>query len=180
MRRIVLRAAVLAIVSAAASGGVAAQATATGGVGVGYTDLSFVLGLGGTGDAGFSLGARFERVFKALPDLGDGHLGIMGSIDWWKYDIGVGTIYDITYIPISGTANYHFNVKSNPKIDPFVGAGLGYWIVNTNFGGSYNSGIYFITRAGIRYFFSPKVAFYGDVGFGASNLNVGLSFALKK
>jgi amidase len=65
-----LRAAVLAIMSATTTGGLAAQA-ATGGIGVGYTDIGAVLGLGGIGGAGFALGGRFERVFKSLPDLGD-------------------------------------------------------------------------------------------------------------
>jgi hypothetical protein len=39
--------------------------------------------------------------------------------------------------------------------------------------------IYFIVRAGGRYFLSDKTAIYGDVGAGASALNIGLTFKIK-
>ena len=39
----------------------------------------------------------------------------------------------------------------------------------------YSSGIYAIGRAGARYFFSPSMAAYGDVGAGGATLNVGLT-----
>ena len=71
-----------------------------------------------------------------------------------------------------------FAVKSNPKIDPFVGLGLGNSSVSTDFAGDYSSGVYFIGRAGIRYFYKPRLALYADVGAGASTLNVGLTFGL--
>lgn len=178
MRRNVLRAALATIVTVAATGAASAQATTTGGVGVGYTDLGGVIGIGGLGGADFSIGGRFERVFKQLPDLGDGYLGFGVSVDWYTYnDRFVGVDYDFTYVPIGAYINYHFNIKSNKKVDPFLGAGLGYEQVNTKYA-DYDSGIYFITRAGLRYFFSPKTAFYVDAGVGASALNVGLTFAL--
>lgn len=179
MKRKVLRAALATLVTVAATGSVAAQGSTVRGIGVGHTDLGFVVGLGGIGDAGFSLGGRFERVFKQLPDLGDGYLGFEASLDWWKYDIGFGTKYDITYIAPGAVVNYHFNIKDNKKIDPFIGAGLAYWSVSTDFGGSYDSGIYFATRAGIRYFFSEKVAGYADAGMGTGgSINVGLMFGM--
>ncbi|MCG6956421.1 MAG: hypothetical protein LJF04_10585 [Gemmatimonadetes bacterium] len=149
------------------------------GFGVGYTDIGPVIGLGGIGAASVSIGGRFETGIKALPEMGDGVLGIEASIDWWHYG---NTLGDWSWFPISATANYHFRVEGG-KIDPFLGLGLGFWIVSTpNCGaygcGSYNSGVYFVGRAGVRYFFAPKAALYADLGAGASTLNVGVVFKM--
>jgi hypothetical protein len=161
--------------------------SAQGRVGVGYTDVGGVIGLGGIGDAGIALGGRFEKVIRPLPDMGDGLLGIQVSADWWSWDynyLGPNSA-SVSYIPIGVTANYHFKVE-NQKIDPFVGAGLGYQIVNAScvingvdYCGSYSSEIYFIAKAGIRYFTSESLAFYADVGAGAATLNLGLMFRMK-
>ena len=70
----------------------------------------------------------------------------------------------------------------NKKFDPFIGLGLGYYIVTEPSGypgSSYNSGIYFIGTLGMRYFLSENMAFYADAGAGAGALHVGLSFKLK-
>ena len=100
------------------------------------------------------------------------------SADWYNYSESfVGTDYSFTYIPVAATANYHIKLESQ-KVDPFVGLGLGYLIVNTPYGGSYSSGIYAVGRLGMRYFMSPKMAFYGDVGAGAAAINVGVTFKL--
>jgi hypothetical protein len=146
------------------------------GFNVGSTDIGGVVGLGGLGAASFAIGARFERGVKALPEMANGILGFAVSADWYNYNERfVGTDYDFTYIPIAATANYHFSVQ-NRKLDPFVGAGLGYLIVNTPYTGSYSSGIYFVGRLGLKYFLSQKMALYTDVGTGAAAVNVGLTF----
>src|SRR5690606_29958857 len=125
----------------------------------GYMDVGPTLGLGGIGAAGIAFGGRFERAIKRLPDLGNGIIGIQASIDMWNYnDRFVGTDYDFRYLNIGVTANYHFEVKGNPKLDPFLGLGLGNSSVSTDWGGDYSSGVYFIGRAGSRYFMKPRVA----------------------
>ena len=160
---------------------------AQGGVALGYTDLGAVIGLGGIGGASIAFGARFERIFKALPDLGDGLLGIQVGVDWWNWSEDFGpSSSSVSWIPIGVTANYHFKMD-NKKIDPFLGAGLGYQIVNATCvyngvdycGGAYSSEIYFITKGGIRYFTSDKMALYADVGVGAATLNIGAVWKLK-
>ena len=40
--------------------------------------------------------------------------------------------YSWKYIPIGVTANYHFKV-SEPKFDPFLGAGLGYQVITCDY-----------------------------------------------
>lgn len=145
----------------------------------GYTDVGPTIGLGGIGEAGMAIGGRFERAVKQLPDLGNGVLGIQASVDFWNYNNRyVGVDYDFRYINIGVTANYHFNVAGNPKIDPFLGLGLGNSSVSTDWAGDYSSGIYFIGRAGIRYFYKPRLALYADAGAGASTLNLGVTFGL--
>jgi hypothetical protein len=159
---------------------------ASGGEGsfkVGYTDIGPVIGLGGIGDAGISIGGRFERGIKALPSLNNGILGIEVGVDWYSYDFGGLSNYSLTYIPIGATANYHFQVKSNPKVDPFVGLGLGYYIVSFDCPGtacnnSYSNTVYFIGRVGMRYFLSSKLALYGDAGSGQGALHLGATFKI--
>jgi hypothetical protein len=161
--------------------------------GVGYTDIGPVVGLGGLGGASASFGGRFEHAIKTLPDMGNGILGIQVSAEYYSWSAGGsgnGFTYNssIKYIPIGVTANYHFRLEDSPKFDPFVGLGLGYNVVScsytSNFGSAftgncgYNSGIYFIGRAGARYFFSPSMAGYADLGAGGATLNVGLMFKL--
>jgi hypothetical protein len=146
--------------------------------GMGYTDLGPTVGLGGLNGAGLSIGGRFEKAIKRLPNLGDGTLGIQVSADYYKYSAVFAAVdYGFSYIPIGATANYHVKV-SGGKFDPFFGLGLGYSIVSTSYAGSFSSGIYFIGRAGLRYFMSNGIALYGDVGAGAATLNAGLMFRM--
>lgn len=163
---------------AAFTGGAQTTSSTGPGFNVGSTDVGPTIGLGGLGAASFSIGGRFERGIKALPEMGNGVLAIGVSADWYNYNERfVGTDYDFTYIPIAATANYHFSLQ-NKKIDPFAGVGLGYMIVNTPYAGSYSSGIYFVGRLGLRYFMTPKIALYSDVGAGAAALNVGMTFRM--
>ncbi len=155
---------------------------------VGYTDVGAVVGLGNIGDAGLSIGGRFERAFKAMPDHGNGTLGFGVSADMYSWSWkGFNSDYSVRYIPIGATVNYHFNLE-NKKLVPFLGAGLGYQIVSCSFDsgvlgnigcGGYSSAIYFIGRAGARYYMSDKMAAYADLGAGAATINLGLTFKLR-
>ena len=153
---------------------------------VGYTDVGPTIGLGGLGSASAAFGGRFERAIKPLPDMGNGILGIQAGVDYYSWSSGTvnGYSWSYKYIPVGVTANYHFALEDK-RFDPFVGLGLGYNVVSCNWSGptvlgdcGYSSSIYFIGRAGARYFFNPKMAAYGDVGAGAATLNVGLMFKL--
>jgi hypothetical protein len=166
------------------------------GVSLGYSDIGVVLGLGGIGEADIALGGRFERVFKALPDMGNGLLGLQVGVDWYhwsagySYPGGAGNA-SATVIPIGVTANYHFKVVDK-KFDPFVGAGLGYEIANASAcvvylgtqycggSGSYDSGIYMIVKGGLRYFMSNATALYAELGLQGATLNVGFTWRMGK
>lgn len=159
------------------------QQRANAQVALGYTDVGGVIGLGNIGSASIAFGGRFERIFKKLPDLGDGLLGIEISADIYSYNFGSSG--SLRYIPFGGTANYHFKIDPKKKLDAFVGAGLGFLTVSCSFPGSsnacggYGSNLYFIGRAGGRYFLKPNLAAYADVGAGAAAISVGLTFKLK-
>ena len=171
--------------AAVATSTAAAQAKSGGGFTTGYTDIGPTVGLGGLNGASASFGGRFEHAIKPLPDLGGGMLGIQVAAEYYSWSANfVGYSWSYKYIPLGVTANYHFKLDE-PKIDPFVGLGLGYNVVSCNFSGSagindcgYSSGIYAIARAGARYVVSPSMALYGDVGAGGATLNVGLMFKI--
>jgi hypothetical protein len=175
MRRLLATMSVLALAATAAP-----AASAQGSFVPGYTDIGPTVGLGGIGEAGLSIGGRFERAIKTLPSMGDGILGIMASFDYYSYDY---LFASWTYMPIGVTANYHFKLE-NSKLDPFIGLGLGYEVVSCDFPGSgidpcEDSAIYFIGRAGARYFWRPNMALYGDLGAGAATINLGIMFKLR-
>ena len=148
---------------------------------LGYTDVGGVIGLGNIGDASIAFGGRFEKVFKKLPDLGDGLLGIGVSADIYSFDVGGAG--SLRYIPFGATANYHFKIDPKTKFDAFLGAGLGFLTIScsgfTGGCGAYNSGVYFVGRAGGRYFMKQNLALYADAGAGAAAINVGVTFKLK-
>jgi hypothetical protein len=158
-----------------------ASAQATDGFTLTYTDIGATIGLGGLSGASLAFGGRFEKAIKSVPDLGNGIIGIQAGADFYSWDNG---FYSWSWIPIGVTANYHFDLENN-KIDPFLGAGLGYTIVSCDYSGvgifdcgTYSSGIYFLGKAGIRYFLS-RLALYADVGAGAATLNVGAMFKIR-
>lgn len=159
-----------------------AAAQTAAGYGPGYMDVGPTIGFGSLGSASMAFGGRFEMALKPIPalaSLGNGVVGIQVGATYYSYSFYE---WSIKYIPIGVTANYHFKL-SDPKIDPFVGAGLGFEIVSCTgtglFGCGSSSSIYFIGRAGVRYFLAPKLALYGDVGAGGALANVGVMLRLK-
>jgi len=82
--RMTMAVALLAVTAQAA----AAQAKGTSSFSLGYTDVGVVVGLGGLNGASASFGGRFEHAIKALPDLGNGILGIGVSADSYSWSAG--------------------------------------------------------------------------------------------
>jgi hypothetical protein len=154
-------------------------AAAQEGFRLGYTDVGATIGIGGIGAASVAIGGRFEHALRSVPDLGDGLIGIQVGVDYYSWS---EPGFRWSYIPVGATANYHFKLE-NAKLDPFVGLGLGYSIVSCSYDGTgdlcANSALYFIGRAGGRYFFNDRMALYGDIGAGAATLNVGVTMRVK-
>ena len=105
-----------------ASAAVLARPAAAQGYGAGYMDIVPTVGFGSVGSASMAFGGRFEKALKPLPSLGNGMLGIQVGLTYYSWS---DAFFSYKYIPIGVTANYHFKL-SDPKIDPFLGLGLGY------------------------------------------------------
>ena len=89
-----------------------------------------------------------------------------------------------TYFLIGARAAYHLKTKSD-KIDPYGGLMLGYNIVSVKEPSNYPVGysakssyLMYGFYGGARYFISPKMAIYAELGYGFGYLNLGLSFKL--
>ena len=164
----------------AAALALAAQPATAQGFSAGYTDIGPTIAIGNIGSASLAFGGRFEHGLRDLPDFGNGVLGIQVGANYYSWSSGPASI---SYIPIGVTGNYHFNLE-NDRIDPFIGLGLGYQIINCSGAGigsfaCSNSTLYFIGRAGIRYFMSDSLALYADAGAGGGTLNAGAMFRIR-
>jgi outer membrane protein W len=88
-------------------------------------------------------------------------------------------------IPVQLFGNYHFVLKSNTKIDPFVGLALVYSHYSSSWSGPYagSGGASASTttlagQGGARYFLSDRLALQGQVGFGYGTLGIGAAWKL--
>jgi hypothetical protein len=152
--------------------------------------------------AQFKTGDKYLGAHIGMSGVGStAALGVSGEVaytdriaigawaDYWSYGddyIVLGTNYgwDIRYLALAGTGSYHFPIESQPKLDPFLGVALGYFIVSTDGGGagvSYSgsaSRIFVGGFGGARYHFTPNVAGVARAGFGASYLTFGVDLKL--
>ncbi len=114
-------------------------------------------------------------------------ISIGGLVDYYQYSYTAWSDWGgkYTYIIIGAQGNYHFGktLKWDSKLDPFAGVVIGYesitWKWNDQSWGAFSptsSGITFGGQAGLRYFLSPSLALYGQVGFGITYLKVGVDF----
>lgn len=144
------------------------------------------IGLGTYGGS-VSFGGDFEHALTKPGEMGSGRVGIGATVDYWSWNSGSGDYYwSYSWIPVGVFGAYHFDL-SNRNIDPYVGLGLGYYIVNSTWHGadeiertsaSYSSTVYWNVVAGIRYFFTPNLAAQARLGLGASWLSVGMNFGI--
>lgn len=113
-----------------------------------------------------------------------GYVGYASSRDvlFPKGSLGLteDTGNEYTYFIFGGRANYHF--AGNSKVDPYMGAMLGYNAVSaSSFGlGTLNftigaSAVLYGGQVGIRYFASPNFGFFAEAGYGVSYITGGIS-----
>ena len=146
--------------------------TATAQFEIGKNYLGPRVGIGAYG-SGLAFGAAYE--YGVTPEIGVG-----GLLDYYSYDWGYGISY--TFIDFGIQGNYHFGklLKWDNKLDPYAGLVLGYESVHVNglgvYSAAYSSGLQLGGQAGLRYFLSPHVALFGQVGFGYTYLKVGVDF----
>lgn len=144
--------------------------------------LGFHLGMSGVGSAA-AIGVQGEIAYNDRISIG-------AWIDTWSYGesyaiLGSTTSWDTRYVSFAGTGAYHFPVESNPRLDPFLGVAVGYFVVSSSASGSSGatytgsgSRLFLGGHGGVRYFFKPNMAGVALLGVGASYLTVGMDFGL--
>lgn len=105
----------------------------------------------------------------------------------YRYNYGFGYKYRYTFLDIGVRGSYHFSELfeiNNDKVDVYGGAFLGFLVSSfsgdtfTGYSDPYTGGLRLGIHAGARYFFSEKVAGYGELGYGIAPLSLGLTFKL--
>ena len=105
-----------------------------------------------------------------------------------SYDYGtwLGTDYTWTYsyILIAARGEYHF-LENSEKLDGYGGVTLGYAITSVSepsgFSGYYSAGASYMVggvHVGLRYYFNPNIAIFGEVGYGVGYITAGAAFKL--
>lgn len=128
---------------------------------------------------GFPIGVSLEANLK-------NNFSVGGSVDFFRYNYGYYS-GNYTFILGGARASYHLsevlNVQ-NSNFDPYVGATLGFRYANyhdsygysySDYGAGYNSGLWLGIHVGARYFFTPKVGGFAEVGYGVSALKLGVT-----
>lgn len=148
----------------------------------GQKNLGVHVGLSGVGTAP-SFGVNGDLAFSDRVSVG-------AWADTWGYgeSLSIGSDsyrWDVRYIALAGTSAYHFPIDDQPKLDPFVGVSVGYFIVSAEgsgaggivYGGD-SSRAFVGGFAGIRYAFRERLNGVARAGFGASHLTLGLDYRL--
>lgn len=122
---------------------------------------------------------------------GKASIGVGGYLAYtankWESSIsGTDYGYKYSYMMIGARGAFHYQFIE--KLDTYTGLMLGYNVVSSKyFGGdtgSYKpeassaSGIGYSAFVGARYHFSDKFAAFGEIGYGISALELGISFRL--
>jgi hypothetical protein len=123
----------------------------------------------------------YEYGFEDKISLG-GIAGFAGS----KYGSSYGD-YTYSYFIVGGRGGYHF-LENDKKLDAYAGVMLGYSIVSFSkpsalpIAGIYNPGgsyLFIGFYGGVRYYFSPDLGVYGELGYGLGFFNIGVAYKLK-
>jgi hypothetical protein len=188
----VLAVAALTLLAAAAGAATtpANKTTSSGGGIVPYEPQKWVVSASlGFGDAGYygsgaspMIGVCAEYGYNDKISIGAsaGH-----SSSSYEYNYGLGNYkWTYGYTIIAARGSYHFGDQLKVEnLDAYAGVSLGYNHVSVKspdnvVGYSYSAGASAM-RAGVygggRYWFSPKFAGFGEVGFGLGNLVIGVS-----
>lgn len=126
--------------------------------------------IGGDND-GFGLGGMAE--WGVLP-IGKLTLGVGGMIGFQRdSESALSTKITVTSIPIMAVGNVHFPVASQPKLDLYAGASLGFVRVSADVEGvgslggqADNTDSGFGVQAGARYKFAGPTSVFGQIGVG--------------
>jgi len=150
--------------------------TANMGIGLGTT-------LGGLGKARPAVSASVDHGIWSIGGPGVISLGGYVGNTGYKYRYS-GYTAKWNYTVIGARGAYHYNgFEKVPDLDVYGGVMLGYNIMKyssddseEHFSGNYDDGLGFSCFVGGRWFFSDSFGVYGELGYGVSVLNVGVTF----
>jgi hypothetical protein len=157
--------------------------------------LSAGVGVGGTFGAYKTtsqtpaLSIAYER---GMWELGEGVLGLGGYIGYKAYtnrftDFSVTYEQKWSYTIIGASLAYHHDIFNNAKIDPYAGLLLAMRFLKytdnyhhlTGVKPKYNnSDLTFSVYLGLRYYVSPNIGIFGQLGYGISYFTLGVNFRL--
>jgi Outer membrane protein beta-barrel domain len=135
-------------------------------------------------------GANYEYAIEE-------NMGIGGILRYWGGGFSSGGIdVDWTVIMPQAIFNYHFQPRE--KVDPYVGARLGFAIYNStwtsadrqleHYSDSQSGGLFLTAAGGARYFFTPQISGHAAIEFRVAGedyfdsaiiLHLGADFTLK-
>ena len=105
-------------------------------------------------------------------------LGAFAGYASQKIDLGIAD-WKYNYILAAAKGAYHFDFGVE-KLDPYAGVLLGYNIASvstsSNLPGASAGGVLWGAHAGARYYLTPAIGVFGELGYGISWLQVGVSF----
>jgi len=129
----------------------------------------------GVDGGAIAYGASIEKAITDPQGDDEGLWSVGVSFDYYKYNFA--GVVDLSVLPIGGVVNYHFAL-ANARIDPYIGAGLGYYLVSVSGGGTSTraSAMFFQSQLGVRYFITDATAIGVHVGTGIGNIAASLTF----
>lgn len=139
------------------------------------------IGINGT----TSLGASGERVIVGPGQLGPGSLGVGASVDAYHYSANYAGVaeWSENVVPLTAFAAYHLTFRDLPRLDPYVGVGLGYAVVSVHAStvdgetaGATGGGVFSTGQLGARWYFTPTLAVHAQTSFGLGSFGVGVSW----
>ena len=164
-----------------------------------------VLGLGVGLLGGYNVGwsgsgvrqspARNVHFDHGMGDLGAGTWGLGGYVGYKTFGYKSNYLYynydyHYTYLVIDIRGTWHYNEWHGDKWDTYGGVMLAYrgvsYTDNTDYGPYGNPGTYSYNGSGVglslfvgsRYYFNDKFGVYGELGYGLSALQLGVSLKL--
>ncbi len=182
---------VLVIVLLATIGSFAQQTTATFAkkdnvLGVGF-GIGGVYGFSGFTNQSPAFGLQYDR---GIVELGMGGVIGVGGFIGYKSIVNKFQLFGDTYkdkwsiVIIGARGTFHYDLFQVEKLDTYAGTMIAYHIVNKTEDyptqlfyttTSHSSSVYASIFAGAKYYLSPQVAAFGELGYGVSWLTLGVS-----
>ncbi|MDR1356585.1 MAG: hypothetical protein LBJ58_02820 [Tannerellaceae bacterium] len=125
--------------------------------------------------------ASYEySVVDGLIEGENGAIGVGGYLAYYGHSENLyGGKFSYSDVVIGARGSFHYQFVD--KLDTYAGLMLGYDIASAKWSGSGaetaadGSGLSLSILAGARYYFTPSVAAYGEIGYGLAYLSVGVA-----